>query len=201
MTDKTDMISRAAAIAANPIETAPKDGTMLRLLVDYTDEGENPLEDEHQAWTIGFNQLSDTEEDVWEFAGWSWEQDCFTAGVGKVIGWLPFHAMSPAQVAVKPLAFDIARKIAELTEWLQESPDNVHFLPVDDVQAFLDLTAKLIPTPPAVSDDVAALEAEIARLTDLCACDCDNDDCLRCAHYPTILEQKSAALAKLKGGV
>lgn len=95
-----DMIRRGDAIAAHPIETAPKDGTMLRLLVDYTDDGENPLEDEHQAWTIGFNQLSDTEVDVWELAGWSWEQDCFTAGAGNVIGWLPFHA--DAIPAVQP---------------------------------------------------------------------------------------------------
>lgn len=52
---------------------------------------------------------------------------------------------------------------------------------------------------PAPSPDVAALVAEIAKLESLCDCDCDNDDCLRCAHYPTILEQKRAALAR-KGG-
>jgi len=94
MTDTT-----TESVAALPIETAPRDGTMLRLLVDYTDEGENPLEDAYQAWTIGFNQLSDTGVDVWEFAGWSWEQDCFTAGIGRVIGWLPFHSSSRGLVA------------------------------------------------------------------------------------------------------
>lgn len=80
------------APTTNPIETAPKDGTMLRLLVDYTSDGANPLEDARQAWTIGFNQLEDTEEDLWEFAGWNWEQDCFETGAGAVVGWLPFHA-------------------------------------------------------------------------------------------------------------
>lgn len=102
-----DLINRADAIAANPIEAAPKNGTMLRLLVDYTDDGANPLEDARQAWTIGFNQFDDTEEDVWEFAGWNWEQDCFTAGIGKVVGWLPFHAIPAAQVAVNPLEWQM----------------------------------------------------------------------------------------------
>lgn len=92
------------AVDALPIETAPRDGTLLRLLVDYTDEGENPLEDKYQAWTIGLNQFSDTGEDVWDFAGWSWEQDCFTAGVGKVIGWLPFHSSSHDLVSVQEAA-------------------------------------------------------------------------------------------------
>lgn len=49
------------------------------------------------------------------------------------------------------------------------------------------------------SPDVAALEDEIAKLSDLCDCDCNDDDCVRCSHYPAILDQKRAALARLKG--
>ena len=92
----------AAAVNFSPMETAPKDGTMLRLLVDYSGDGANPLEDATQAWTIGFNNLADTEDDVWQFAGWSWEQDCFTEGHGEVIGWLPLHTIPAAETTPDP---------------------------------------------------------------------------------------------------
>lgn len=73
--------------------TAPKDGTMMRLLVDYTGEDSSGrLEDEDQAWTIGFNDLDNTGDDEWKFAGWCWSHDHFTEGHGVVIGWLPLHA-------------------------------------------------------------------------------------------------------------
>ena len=97
----------AGAVIFSPMGTAPKDGTMLCLLVDYSGDGANPLEDATQAWTIGFNNLADTEDDVWQFAGWSWEQDCFTEGHGEVIGWLPLHtipAVTPPPAQVKPLS-------------------------------------------------------------------------------------------------
>jgi len=78
-----------------PIETAPKDGTMLRLLVDYEGvENWMPLTDDNQSWTIGFNTLEDTGDDEWIIAGWNWSQDCFGTGEGKVIGWLPFAAIT-----------------------------------------------------------------------------------------------------------
>lgn len=77
-----------------PIETAPKDGTMLRLLVDYEGvENWMPLTDDNQSWTIGFNDLQNIGEDEWVFVGWNWSQDCFGTGEGKVIGWLPFDAI------------------------------------------------------------------------------------------------------------
>lgn len=77
---------------ALPMETAPKDCTMVWLLVDYSDEAaDNPLEDAEQAWTIGFNNFDHDGEDVWKFAGWNWEQDCFTEGRGKPIAWRPIH--------------------------------------------------------------------------------------------------------------
>jgi hypothetical protein len=86
----------AVKAAWQDIARAPKDGTLLRLLVvpdptEFTpfDDSLNPYE------TIGFNNLTDTDEDCWEFAGWSWSQDCFITGRGEVIGWSAFK--DPAQ--------------------------------------------------------------------------------------------------------
>lgn len=71
----------------NDIDTAPKDGRMLRLLVVFD---ENDLEDDGMATpTIGFNILGDTGEDFWHIAGWCWCCDEFTKGIGQPIGWLP----------------------------------------------------------------------------------------------------------------
>lgn len=70
-----------------PMSTAPRDGTIVRLLVQFTD---NATEDTvGPAWTIGGNTCEGTGENVWQFAGWNWEQDCFTEGDGTPIGWLP----------------------------------------------------------------------------------------------------------------
>lgn len=81
-----------SVIGYNDPITAPKDGTLLRLFVDYSGENASgSLEDAEQAWSIGFNSLDNTGEDVWQIAGWDWCQDCFTEGHGTVIGWLPFH--------------------------------------------------------------------------------------------------------------
>lgn len=71
------------------MSVAPKDGTMVRLLVDYR-EGGAPLDDVAKAWTIGFNNLGNTGEDLWQFAGWCWVHDHFTQGSGTPVGWLPW---------------------------------------------------------------------------------------------------------------
>jgi hypothetical protein len=73
----------------NPISTAKKDGKFLFLFVDYTD-GDHPLEDEERVWTVGVNSFENTGVDEWKFVGWSWAQDTFTQGKGKVLGWMPF---------------------------------------------------------------------------------------------------------------
>lgn len=76
--------------APQPIETAPRNGSMLRLLVDYADaENGHPLEDAAVAWTIGFNNFDHDGEDVWKFAGWCWTHDHFTEGDGRPTHWLP----------------------------------------------------------------------------------------------------------------
>lgn len=74
------------ATAWNPMDTAPKDGTMLRLLVEFT---EHPTEDNGIAPTIGANNFDHDGEDVWKFAGWCWSHDHFTQGEGVPVGWLP----------------------------------------------------------------------------------------------------------------
>lgn len=75
-----------------PIETAPKDGTLLVLLVEYdaNDEGGNPLEDSAEPTrTIGFNNFDHDSEDKWLMAGWCWSHDHFTSGSGKVVAYQP----------------------------------------------------------------------------------------------------------------
>lgn len=116
-----------------PLDLAPRDGTMLRLLVDYSEEANReaadalsmqgflwpwtPLEDAFQAWTVGFNNLDNTGEDEWQFAGWNWSQDCFTEGHGKIIGWLPFHGEALAtRSPVLPSEEDVARVLRPFIE-------------------------------------------------------------------------------------
>jgi hypothetical protein len=94
------MSNRAVAL---PMDSAPKNNTLVCLLVDYTD-GDHPLEDTQQAWTIGFNNFEDSEIDEWQFAGWSWSQDCFCEGRGRVIGWAPFDQPSRLYDATQPMA-------------------------------------------------------------------------------------------------
>jgi len=78
------------------MESAPKDGTMVRLLVrpgTAEEDGWTPFADSSEPYSaIGFNALSDTLEDEWQFAGWNWSHDCFTDGAGEVIGWMPLPA-------------------------------------------------------------------------------------------------------------
>ena len=70
------------------IETAPKDGTLVLLLVDYTDHhADHPLENALVARTIGFNNFDNDGEDIWKFAGWCWEHDHFVEGKGQPIRW------------------------------------------------------------------------------------------------------------------
>lgn len=76
----------------NPMSTAPKDGTMLRLLVRFDgDSSVGAFEDADTGWTIGANNLANTGDDQWDVVGWDWEQDTFRqAHTAEPIGWLPF---------------------------------------------------------------------------------------------------------------
>jgi len=68
--------------------TAPRDGTLVRLLVEFTEHATEDS-DAMPSPTIGANSFDHTGDDAWQFAGWSWEQDCFTQGAGEPVGWLP----------------------------------------------------------------------------------------------------------------
>jgi hypothetical protein len=76
--------------AALPMETAPRDGTMIRLLVEFTDHATEDCAG--PAWTIGAcndDEVMADERAGWQFAGWCWTHDHFTEGEGRPIGWLP----------------------------------------------------------------------------------------------------------------
>lgn len=78
-----------------PMDTAPRDGTMLRLLVQFD---EHATEDTSApAWTIGANEFDANGNDEWRFAGWCWTHDHFTEGKGTPVGWLPMLAAAPSQ--------------------------------------------------------------------------------------------------------
>lgn len=71
----------------NPVETAPTDGTVLLLLVNF---GCYPFnDDENTGVTIGFNNSSNTlEPDDWHIVGWNWDSDAFQTAIdAKVLGW------------------------------------------------------------------------------------------------------------------
>ena len=68
------------------LNTAPMDATMVLLLVEFY---ENSTDDHSKAVTMGFNNFNHNGINEWLFAGWDWEQDRFTEGRGKVIGWYP----------------------------------------------------------------------------------------------------------------
>ena len=74
--------------AWNAMSTAPRDGSIIRLLVEFE---EHQLED-HEApqHTIGSNSFDNTGVDQWQFVGWCWTHDHYTEGKGTVVGWLPF---------------------------------------------------------------------------------------------------------------
>lgn len=90
---ETDLCS--ACVGARPMKSAPRDGRILCLLVDYSDdEAAHALQDANRTWTIGGNSFENTGEDHWQFAGWCWTHDHFTEGKGRVIGWAPFNPAS-----------------------------------------------------------------------------------------------------------
>lgn len=95
------------------MSTAPKDGTMLRLCVQFKNAS---FEDSNDpCWTIGFNSLDSTGEDRWQFAGWDWCHDVICEGDGQPIAWLPFHD-DPAEVAATVQA-ERDRLLKERHDW------------------------------------------------------------------------------------
>lgn len=73
-----------AYLGWQPIETAPKDGTLLELIVHG---GEHPTEDEFCWRTIGHNNYDNDGEDKWVWIGWCWSHDHFVEGTGEPTHW------------------------------------------------------------------------------------------------------------------
>ncbi len=74
-------------LGPRPMDTAPRDGTMVRLLVQFTAHATEDTDG--PSWTIGANNGEHDGGDLWCFAGWCWTHDHFTEGKGAPIGWLP----------------------------------------------------------------------------------------------------------------
>lgn len=72
-----------------PMETAPKDGTLLLLQIVG---GDNMVDDSEFGRTIGHNNFDNDGEDRWQFSGWCWTHDHYVEGRGKPIGWMPYPA-------------------------------------------------------------------------------------------------------------
>lgn len=114
-----------------PMHTAPRDGTVVRLLVQFE---EHLIEDtDEPAWTIGACNDDLVQEDErigWQVAGWCWEHDHFTEGKGTPVGWLPMldipkggsEARDAALAALVEAATSVERADAdgELTDDLMD---------------------------------------------------------------------------------
>ncbi len=69
-----------------PMEDAPKDGTMVRLLASHP---HFTTEDDSKAfWTMGFNT-----DQGWKAVGWDWDIDEFVTCQPILLGWLPMEAI------------------------------------------------------------------------------------------------------------
>lgn len=73
-------------LAPRPMDTVPRDGTMFRVLVQFS---HNSMGEGNPHWTLG---ICDPDTDAGEgltFVGWNLAQECFTEGDGTALGWLP----------------------------------------------------------------------------------------------------------------
>ena len=77
--------------AWQPIASAPRDGTLVLLLVAQHDAENSsmPTEDELAYRTIGHNNHEHDGDDTWRFAGWCWSHDHYVEGRGNPTHWQP----------------------------------------------------------------------------------------------------------------
>ena len=95
-----------------PIDTAPRDGTMLRLLVAFTEHATEDSPDPSP--TIGANNFDGDGEDEWRFAGWCWTHDHFTEGKGTPVGWLPMLSGSETLQDAVPMPRELTKEMLSL---------------------------------------------------------------------------------------
>lgn len=115
-----------------PIETAPKDQTWVRLLVDYSGEGaiDFPLFDSDKpSWTLGYcGDGHSGEKEGWVFVGWDWDQDeIVETRQGEPIGWLPFapeDQLPPTLSAAMRDVFIERRRHVEVEGFTPEHDDS-----------------------------------------------------------------------------
>jgi hypothetical protein len=146
------------------LANAPRDGTMVWLLVDSTCQ----LADASPCATIGFN-INDHDGlgDKWLYVAWNWEQDCFhehdsSACEGSVLAWAPlgFPLEQEGATVGSPIVARLEAPIAE-----PQDSDAARLLRLAQFLRAEDLAAR------EVCDDLeriaARLEAAIAaRLLD-----------------------------------
>lgn len=91
------------------MSAAPKNGTLLQLLIEHDEEGAcgGGFENAEFTRVMGFNNGADDGEDVWKFPGWDWCNDYITEqGCGTPIAWA-FMLPPPSNIATRK---DAARK-------------------------------------------------------------------------------------------
>lgn len=160
----------------HPLETVPKDGTIVRLLVQFADHpigNENvlnaagPLEDTAgPCWTIGGNTVENTGVDHWQFVGWNWQQDCFedasTDAGHRVLGWAPFDVAAPA--APSAMDWPVARDV--LQRWAQFADQATRMQPRDmrnNMETLAEELTKFSAMAPVAAPAAPAADAETVK--------------------------------------
>ena len=76
---------------------APRDNTLLQLLIKQQDDHNCGFDDADVTRTMGFNNFDNDDVDEWKFPGWSWTHGCINEqGHGTPIAWalmLPLPAV------------------------------------------------------------------------------------------------------------
>ena len=82
---------KAAPSPWQPIEIAPRDGTIILLCVHFQDHA---LEDnDEDQVTLGTNYYDNTGDHEWRLVGWDWQFDEFREAPAEVISWMPMPAI------------------------------------------------------------------------------------------------------------